>query len=225
MPSGTSASSPKLRTPVVGEKLAGAATGLTVATGVILLGGWWSPEVWGLAVVAALSFGDLARRGFAERGSGSGDPTDIALSAAFAVVLFAAATDLRRESGPWSPEGMGIRAMGLCGIGFGVVLRRRAERAMGESFRVRLGTHEGHRLVQTGPFRRIRHPNYAALLAIALGTSAALASPLAGVASLTVWLPLALLRIAREERLLAGAFGSEWTSYRKRTWRLVPGIL
>jgi protein-S-isoprenylcysteine O-methyltransferase Ste14 len=80
---------------------------------------------------------------------------------------------------------------------------------------------EDHDLIESGPYRFIRHPVYAGYLALLLG---------AGVASLNVclWLlwPVSLLGIliqaASEEQLLRERFGQSYDLYVRRTGRLVP---
>ncbi len=76
---------------------------------------------------------------------------------------------------------------------------------------------EARHLVATGLYARIRHPIYV------FGTSAFLLVLLAlqGWPGLVIWailIPIQLLRAAREERVLAEAFGAEYEAYRRSTW-------
>lgn len=197
--------------------------GAGVAAAVVAAGGLEEPVVFVLAAISALSFGDLARRAVAEATHGASDPTAIAVSLAFAVILVAAAYDLGRGAPSALPPALGA-ATWIAGIGLivaGVRLRGRAAAALGKSFVVRLS--ESERLVDWGPYRRLRHPNYAALLLVALGTAASFASPLALAATLGLWLPTVLVRIDREERMLLRRFAS-YREYARRTWRLVVGV-
>lgn len=80
---------------------------------------------------------------------------------------------------------------------------------------------EGH-LVQTGPYRWIRHPMYTSVLLLAAVASAWLAN-LNGV---VLWLALLAVLIAKaslEERWLVQRY-PDYQAYRKGTWRLVLGI-
>ena len=80
---------------------------------------------------------------------------------------------------------------------------------------------EDHALIESGPYRFVRHPVYAGYLALLLGT---------GVATLNVWLlllwPVSLLGIliqaGSEEQILDERFGQEYQRYVRRTGRLVP---
>jgi protein-S-isoprenylcysteine O-methyltransferase Ste14 len=96
--------------------------------------------------------------------------------------------------------------------------------------RVRLGANwsgamamvrEGHELVQSGPYRIIRHPIYTGLLFAMLGTAFTIGS----VASyLAVLLALAafLARIRVEEKLMTSQFPDAYPLYQRRTRALLP---
>lgn len=81
---------------------------------------------------------------------------------------------------------------------------------------------EARRLVETGPYRWIRHPLYLAGFVIGLGLLAVAISPPA----LGLFLAFAgsqALRMEYEEKILAEAL-PEYDAYRRRTWALVPYI-
>ncbi len=202
------------------------ATLALVAATVVAAGGTESPWVILLAAISGGAFADLARRAVAEKVDGPRDPTDLAMSLAFLVLLLAGAHDVGRDSrGAVSPGLLaGLTAIGVAAIAGGLWLRRRASRELGDSFTVRLGTSVEHQLIESGPYRLIRHPSYTALLAVSLGTALALMSPGALAAALLVWLPIVCLRIHREEKLLLSRFGASYREYCSRTWRLIPGL-
>jgi protein-S-isoprenylcysteine O-methyltransferase Ste14 len=193
------------------------------AASVIVVAGDGTTHACLLASLTALVFGDLARRAARERGRQKGDPTDAATALSFLAVLTGAAFDVGRGSLDGDNEQLDAFA-GVVVILLGVGLREWSVRVLGASFAVRLGVADDHRLVDRGPYRWIRHPNYAALLMVALGTALALSSPVAAVATFTVWLPVTMLRVAREERLLLAHYGERYAGYRKRSWRLLPGV-
>ncbi len=76
---------------------------------------------------------------------------------------------------------------------------------------------EARRLVTRGLYSKIRHPIYV------FGTMAFLFVVLAlqGWAALVIWaivLLIQVIRLRREEQLLAQTFGPEYAAYRSRTW-------
>ena len=81
---------------------------------------------------------------------------------------------------------------------------------------------EGHRVVDTGPYRLVRHPIYTGFIAAILGFALLKASPvaLAGAALLT----LAMAAKAKtEERFLRRELGAEaYEGYARRTPMLIP---
>ncbi len=193
----------------------GAAATLLVAAA----GRFATPPVWVLAVIAGISFYDLGRREHDE--ADSSDWTGWGMQVGFLLVLGGAAWDNRRWTdlaGPGLPE-----AIGLALIAAGVWLRRWTSEEMGRHFTVRIQS-SADALVQSGPFRVLRHPSYSSLGLIALGTALSTRSSAALVASLLVWLPAAAIRIVREEAFLADRFGTAYDDYASRTWRLIPGV-
>ena len=83
---------------------------------------------------------------------------------------------------------------------------------------------EDHVLIESGPYRFVRHPVYAGYLALLLGSGVASLN----VGVLLIW-PVSFLGIciqaASEERLLGQKFGQEYERYVRRTGRLVPRFL
>ncbi len=81
-----------------------------------------------------------------------------------------------------------------------------------------------HRLVTSGPYRWIRHPSYAGFLVLVLGVALGYSS-LIGLVSIPVLLfPGLAYRMSVEEKLLGEQFGEEYSSYKAKTKRLIPGI-
>jgi protein-S-isoprenylcysteine O-methyltransferase len=80
---------------------------------------------------------------------------------------------------------------------------------------------EDHTLVQSGPYRIVRHPIYTGLLVALLGTAIALGE-------LRCFLGVLLAAIAwkiksmSEETLMVQQFGDQYAHYRERVKGLVP---
>ena len=83
---------------------------------------------------------------------------------------------------------------------------------------------EGHRLVTSGPYRLLRHPDYSAILALWLG--AALGTLNGG---LLLLFPLAVLgwwtEARLEEELLEAKFGEAYRVYSCSRLRFIPRLL
>jgi len=108
-------------------------------------------------------------------------------------------------------------ALGLASLGFWAW----TQVALGKEWSPQLQLREEHHLVTTGPYTRIRHPLYTAMLG--WGTSVAL------VTANWVFIVLAVVAIAalfarvpREEQMMIEEFGEEYKAYMQRTGRFFP---
>ncbi len=82
---------------------------------------------------------------------------------------------------------------------------------------------QDHRLIQSGPYRVVRHPLYSGIIlaAIGMGLCVTTWSSLLGIALLTTCFDR---RAHKEDALLASEFGAEFAAYRQHTGRLMPGV-
>jgi protein-S-isoprenylcysteine O-methyltransferase Ste14 len=115
-------------------------------------------------------------------------------------------------------------AAGTAVFSAGVALRTWSIITLGRFFTSRVAIQPGQRVVRAGPYRVLRHPSYAGMLAALLGLGVLLDSWPAVL--VIVLLPLAglLVRIRVEERTLEDALGEEYRRYAAETSRLVPRI-
>lgn len=178
-------------------------------------------QVWVLAIAGGAIAFSIARRDGSE--PAATDLSATLLKLAFVVVLSAASFDNRAHPiDPLRPSAAHLAGFFL--IAAGLDLRRRAMAALRHQFSIKVVLFDDHRLVEDGPYRTIRHPNYLGLVLIMVGTSIVLESPLAFVVVLAVWLPALLLRVRHEETVLARHFGAAWHGYAGRTRRLLPRV-
>lgn len=119
---------------------------------------------------------------------------------------------------PWSVPG------GLVVFAVGIFLRWYSIIHLGRFFTVNVAIATDHQLVETGPYRLIRHPAYTGALLAFVGFGLVLRN---WVSLLVVSLPISLAflyRIKVEERALVEALGDRYQAYAKRTKRLIPFI-
>jgi protein-S-isoprenylcysteine O-methyltransferase Ste14 len=97
-----------------------------------------------------------------------------------------------------------------------------ATQALGRHWRIDAGLSADHQLVTSGPYRVVRHPIYASMLCLFLGTGAMLTPlPLFAIA-FCFFLVGTEIRVRIEERLLASRFGDTFADYRHRVPAYVP---
>jgi protein-S-isoprenylcysteine O-methyltransferase Ste14 len=188
------------------------ATSLVVA--VLLLGAHFAAE-------------PLLRRGRAKRLVTSASDARSTLLVTVVGASAIAVSLLARPTLEWGrlvlrPAVLALLALGMLA---GVALRYWSMLSLGEYFTRTLTILPDHSIVDTGPYRFVRHPGYLAQL-IVLTTGSALLS-------LNAWLPAAVCfvvfaayahRMRAEEIMLSARLGAEYERYRSRTWRLVPGV-
>jgi protein-S-isoprenylcysteine O-methyltransferase Ste14 len=108
---------------------------------------------------------------------------------------------------------------------FALWLLWRSHADLGRHWRVTTEITEGHKLVTTGVFKHIRHPMYSAHFLWGIAQAFLIHNWIAGLASLIVMLPMYLLRVRREEKMMLEQFGVEYHKYMKQTGRIIPRLL
>jgi protein-S-isoprenylcysteine O-methyltransferase Ste14 len=123
----------------------------------------------------------------------------------------------------WVIDGDGVRWVGVALFVAGGALRLWPVFVLGRRFSAVVAIQEHHELVTSGPYRWVRNPSYLGGLISLVGWALVFRS----VAGLLLVLPLLWILVSRmhaEERLLASEFGAAYDAYRRRTWRLLPGV-
>ena len=107
----------------------------------------------------------------------------------------------------------------------GLLLRSYAIMTLRRYFTVDLAIQPGHRLIRHGPYRMVRHPSYTGALLCFFGLALSFGYWATAIMIVVPVISAYLWRIAKEERILADAFGIAYQEYRNCTYRLVPGII
>jgi len=110
-------------------------------------------------------------------------------------------------------------ALGLASLG----LWTWTQVALGKEWSPQLQLRDEHHLVTTGPYTRVRHPLYTAM--IGYGTGLALVTANWGFIVLAVVIIAgSVARLPREEQMMIERFGDEYTTYMRRTGRFFPKL-
>jgi protein-S-isoprenylcysteine O-methyltransferase len=164
----------------------------------------------------------LKKRARAEdsRGEDRGSLRLIWLVIVSSVVLAFAAPRILPSAGMGA--GPTLRLAGIAVFAAGLAIRWYSIVHLGRFFTVNVAIASDHRLIDTGPYRYVRHPSYTGALMAFFG----LAMCLANWASLSVLmvpvLAVFLWRMHVEEAALLQAFGARYRDYMNRTKRLIP---
>jgi protein-S-isoprenylcysteine O-methyltransferase len=152
---------------------------------------------------------------------GSAGAITLAISAAM-FIAFSAPPNLPALRIP-AAAGL-VLGIGVALAWSGIAFRLWAVRTLGRYFRVTVTTQDDHRLIDTGPYRRLANPSYTGALATLGGMGFAIGNWLSLAA--LVLLPLAgfAIRIRVEEASLARRFGDGFARYRGERWALIPFV-
>jgi len=116
-----------------------------------------------------------------------------------------------------------VPAAGLTVEVAGALLYMWSRRELGRNWSARISLQQDHVLVRSGPYARIRHPMYTALIGMAVGT-AIVANELHAVFGVLTMAYAYVRKIALEERWMQQEFGAAYDDYRRATWALIPPL-
>ncbi len=114
--------------------------------------------------------------------------------------------------------------IGLVMMWLGVALRQWAVWTLGRFFTVVVRVAANQTVVETGPYRWVRHPSYTGLLLTLVGLGAALGNWLSVLALATLPTVGLVIRIRVEEREILAGLGEPYRKYAEGRRRLLPGI-
>jgi protein-S-isoprenylcysteine O-methyltransferase Ste14 len=124
---------------------------------------------------------------------------------------------------PWlRPQ---ITIAGIVVFVLGSALRWWAILTLGQYFTFEVAVRSTQSVVQSGPYRFVRHPSYTGILIMLLGVGLALTNWASIVVMLVGGLVGLLYRIRVEERALVEALGQPYTDYMRHSRMFIPFIL
>jgi protein-S-isoprenylcysteine O-methyltransferase Ste14 len=124
--------------------------------------------------------------------------------------------------GPWL-GGWAIPA-GAMITAAGGVLRVWSIATLGRFFTREVQVSGDQPVIESGPYARIRHPSYTALIVELCGIALAVANPLAAVLCVVPTAIVVGWRVRIEEAALRETLGARWETYAVRTTRFVSGV-
>ena len=181
----------------------------------LVLLAWLGSEAWHFLRVAFRSFRELGQ----DRLSG---PVLIGgISLAVILGVRAAVFVPQAAIGELRPE---IFGLGLALALGGIVFRWYAIARLGRFFTTRVMVAADQVVVDTGPYRLVRHPSYTGALLTLFGILLCSTNWLA-LACFLFAIPGFAYRISVEEKALANGLGQPYRDYMRRTKRLIPYVL
>jgi protein-S-isoprenylcysteine O-methyltransferase Ste14 len=116
-------------------------------------------------------------------------------------------------------------AIGISLILLGSLLRRYCFRTLGEYFTGDVRATAEQRVIDTGPYRLVRHPSYTAAMMMFAGIGLALGNwvsfALITVGAITTY----VYRVSVEERALIATIGEPYRNYMKERKRFIPYVV
>lgn len=115
-----------------------------------------------------------------------------------------------------------LRWTGVVLLGGGEALLALAHHHLGKNFSSLVRVREGHALVESGPYRWIRHPIYTAYVMNYIGGGLVSANLILTLVPVLCFGAMIALRVGDEERAMIETFGEEYELYIRRTGRFLP---
>jgi protein-S-isoprenylcysteine O-methyltransferase Ste14 len=144
----------------------------------------------------------------------------VRLVLAVIVVGYVALTRGHRVSLPTSSPWLIGAGLALCAAGLALAVWARVY--LGSNWGMPMARKEQPDLVETGPYRTIRHPIYTGILLGLVGS--ALATSLFGLIAVAVIGGFFIYSARREERYMTGLFPDAYPAYKHSTKMLVPFV-
>lgn len=114
--------------------------------------------------------------------------------------------------------------IGVVMVVLGLIVRIQSMVTLNNNFTYSVSKVEGHKLVESGIYKKIRHPGYLGQLIIFVGISVSMSNWLS---VLFMVIPISIgynYRVNVEERFMLEQFGQDYLNYKNRTKKIIPMI-
>ena len=162
---------------------------------------------------------------FIAEGRGRRPAATVDRRARWGMVIQAVSYVLLWQNNFWArtPAGWRIAVSALFLI-FAISLSWTATRALGPQWRMDAGLNADHELVRAGAYRFLRHPIYASMLCVFIGTGLMITPWPWFLAAAVVFFVGTEIRVRVEDKLLVSRFGERFRSYARTTSAYVPFV-
>ncbi|MCL4559773.1 MAG: isoprenylcysteine carboxylmethyltransferase family protein [Chloroflexi bacterium] len=196
---------------------------LAIGTVVVMLANYRRLAFWNIGLYAVLLGGYLwaekkAHQAQAPAGQRAHEPLRYALALTWWMLIFGSLL----EYALWPTQQGSVTATGAALMICGSALRVWSVYTLGQYYSGHVETWKAQTVIQAGPYRLLRHPGYAGNILQILGLPLVVNAYGALVLS-AVLVGLFVRRLLWEEEWLSQNLAG-YTDYRRRTWRLIPGI-
>jgi len=116
-----------------------------------------------------------------------------------------------------------VEMTGIALLWLGLTLAIWARYHLGQYWSARVTIKEGHQLIRTGPYARLRHPIYTGLVLMTAGTALAI-DRWRCVLGAALTLAAYSLKARKEEAMLSQQFGEAFQEHRRHTGFLIPRL-
>lgn len=113
---------------------------------------------------------------------------------------------------------------GLILMTLGLVVRTWAMVHLGRFFTVEVAVASDQRVIDSGPYRLVRHPSYSGILFLTLGVGLCFGNLIGMLSIVGPMIALMLRRMRVEEQTLAAELGNPYLAYMGKKKRLIPGV-
>ena len=96
---------------------------------------------------------------------------------------------------------------------------------LGRFFQYQIEIQDRHKVVDTGPYRYVRHPSYTGIMLAIVGFGFACGDVLSLVVVVAAWSIGLTIRIRAEEKQLTEALGQDYEAFAATHKRLIPHVL
>lgn len=113
--------------------------------------------------------------------------------------------------------------IGLILCFFGIIIMMRARQFLGKNWSGNVILQKEHLIIKDGPYKYVRHPMYSGDL-LAMFGSAIIVGQIFGIVWTLFCASGLIMKIKKEEKLLAGKFPDDYSFYKQQTKMLIPFI-